>query len=123
MSPEHRRVRRRRAAGWRRHGARRSRTHVRAIKGNRQGAAQVNLTEQLAAAVQQLKEVEKQIPEAVRLLYERLVQARGADALASAVNDICRACATAITAQMHNELLVGNFVFCKNCGRLLYTPE
>jgi predicted nucleic acid-binding Zn-ribbon protein len=83
---------------------------------------QANLTEQLAAAVQNLKDVEAQIPANVRLQYERLVQARGADALSSAVNDVCRACATAITAQMHNDLLVGNFVFCKSCGRLLYLP-
>src|SRR5260370_2260584 len=83
---------------------------------------QANLTEQLAAAVQQLKDVEAQIPANVRPQYERLVQARGADALSSAVNDICSACATAITAQMHNDLLVGNFVFCKTCGRLLYLP-
>ena len=84
---------------------------------------QATLSAQLAVAVQQLKDVEEQIPPMIRAQYDREVQAQGADALSSAANRTCNACGTEITAQNYNDLLVGNIVFCKACGRLLYLPE
>jgi predicted nucleic acid-binding Zn-ribbon protein len=84
---------------------------------------QSNLKAQLDKAHAELKDVEVHLPEEIRPLYQRLVAARGEEAMAAAVNRGCAACYTEITAQMHNDLLAGRFVLCKNCGRLLYLPE
>ncbi len=84
---------------------------------------QTNLKDQLDKAQSELKDVEAHLPEDIRPLYQRLVGARGEEAMAAAVNRSCVACYTEITAQMHNDLLAGRFVLCKTCGRLLYLPE
>jgi predicted nucleic acid-binding Zn-ribbon protein len=84
---------------------------------------QASLTEQLQQAQAQLKEVEAALPADIRPQYDRLLQARGEDAMAGLQNRSCQACYTEITGQMYNELLSGHFVMCKNCGRLLYLPE
>jgi uncharacterized protein len=84
---------------------------------------QASLKAQLAEAQAKLVEVEAGVPVALRTQYNRVVAAKGADALAPARDRICAACYTAITAQQYNELLQGQFVFCKSCGRILYLPE
>lgn len=86
-------------------------------------ARQASLSEQLQQALQQLKEVEATLPADVRPQYERLVGHRGEDAMALVQDRVCAACYTEITAQMSNELFIGQFVLCKNCGRILYLPE
>jgi predicted nucleic acid-binding Zn-ribbon protein len=84
---------------------------------------QTNLKDQFDKAQAELKDVEAHLPDDIRPLYQRLVAARGEEAMAAAVNRSCVACYTEITAQMHNDLLAGRFVLCKTCGRLLYLPE
>jgi predicted nucleic acid-binding Zn-ribbon protein len=84
---------------------------------------QANLKGQLDKALAELKEVETHLPTDIRPQYERLVAARGEEAMAAAINRSCVACYTEITAQMYNDLLAGRFVLCKSCGRLLYLPE
>jgi predicted nucleic acid-binding Zn-ribbon protein len=80
--------------------------------------------EQLAAVQGQVKAVEASLPADVRPVYERLVHARGEEALAAAQGGrTCSACYTEMTAQMHNDLLSGRLVLCKACGRILYLPE
>jgi predicted nucleic acid-binding Zn-ribbon protein len=81
------------------------------------------LREQLQQAERQLKEVEATLPGHVRPQYDRLMAARGEDALAQVQGRTCAACYTEITAQNYNELMQGQFVLCKSCGRMLYLPE
>jgi hypothetical protein len=76
------------------------------------------LTALLDKVRQDIKETEE-----IRALYDRQVGMRGADAMSAVDNRICTACYTGITAQMHNELLQGQFVTCKSCGRILYLRE
>ncbi len=82
-----------------------------------------SLTEQLATANRQLKETEAGLPDDIRVAYERLITARGEDALAAVQGRTCTACYTEVTAQTGNQLLMGQFVLCKSCGRILYLPE
>lgn len=84
---------------------------------------EAGLREQLTQALQGVKEVEAALPADVRPQYDRLVAARGEDAMTAVQNRTCAACYTEITAQNYNELLLGQFVLCKNCGRILYLPE
>src|SRR5207244_2628222 len=84
---------------------------------------QVSLTEQLRQVQTQIKEVEASLPGDVRPQYERLVAARGEDAMAAVQNRTCMACYTEITAQAFNDLMLSQFILCKSCGRALYLPE
>jgi predicted nucleic acid-binding Zn-ribbon protein len=79
--------------------------------------------EQLQGAQQEVIKVEEGLKPEVRATYSRLVSARGEDAMSAVVERTCSACYTAITAQSYNELMVGNFVVCKICGRILYLPQ
>lgn len=88
-----------------------------------QGARQQVLAEQLQQAMTNLKEVEASLPDDIRNHYERQVSARGDEALSAVENRVCLACYTEITAQNHNDLIQGNFVMCKSCGRILYLTE
>jgi predicted nucleic acid-binding Zn-ribbon protein len=90
-----------------------------------QGAGErvASLQAQLAEAQAQLVAAEAQIPADARQQYDRVVNALGADALAAVTNRNCSACYTGITAQNYNDLLIGNLVLCKSCGRILYLPE
>lgn len=56
--------------------------------------------------------------------YDRIVKARGEDALAQVEGgESCGGCYYTITPQMINELRMYKPVFCKSCGRFLYLPE
>ena len=81
------------------------------------------LTEQLNQAQRSIKEVESTLPADVRPQYDRLVAARGEDAMAAVENRTCMACYTEITAQAYNDLMLSQFVYCKSCGRTLYLPD
>jgi predicted nucleic acid-binding Zn-ribbon protein len=76
-------------------------------------------------AEKQSKAVEVDLPATVRNLFDRLVKAHGADALA-AVKERERACGhchSTVTAQNVNQLLQGHFLSCTSCGRMLYIDE
>jgi predicted nucleic acid-binding Zn-ribbon protein len=79
--------------------------------------------EQLKQARQQIADVEATLPTDVRPQYNRLIAAKGEDALSTVNGRTCSACYTEITAQNYNDLSQGNFVLCKSCGRMLYLPE
>jgi predicted nucleic acid-binding Zn-ribbon protein len=83
----------------------------------------VGLTEQLNQALAGIKQVESTLPADVRPQYDRLVAARGEDAMAAVENRTCMACYTEITAQAYNDLMLSQFVLCKSCGRTLYLPD
>jgi predicted nucleic acid-binding Zn-ribbon protein len=87
------------------------------------GERHANLTQQLADAQTRLTEAEAQLPKVVMGPYQRVLNAMGPDALSVVRDGYCVACATAITAQAQNELLMQNFLMCKVCGRVLYLPE
>ncbi len=71
-------------------------------------------------ALEELKEQEALVPEDLRPHYNRFVAAKGPDALAAVANSVCSACYTEVTPQMGSELRRGNYLICKNCGRILY---
>jgi predicted nucleic acid-binding Zn-ribbon protein len=83
----------------------------------------VSLTEQLNQVLRGMQEVEATLPPDVRPQYDRLAAARGEDAMAPVEHRTCMACYTAITAQNYNDLMLSQFVLCKNCGRALYLPD
>jgi predicted nucleic acid-binding Zn-ribbon protein len=82
-----------------------------------------SLKAQLMEARQQLQEKEGGIPDKIRAHYQREVNSKGPDALASVAGRNCTACYTEITAQQYNELQQELYVLCKSCGRILYLPE
>jgi predicted nucleic acid-binding Zn-ribbon protein len=80
----------------------------------------VQLTDMLSAAHKQLQEVEATLPEDAKAQYGRLTAARGKDALSAVQGRTCTACYTEITTQNYLDLVRGQFVLCKSCGRMLY---
>lgn len=68
----------------------------------------------------ELKAFEETLPFDIRPLYDRLAAAKGADALSGVENGVCSSCYTEVTPQMASELRRGNYLLCKNCGRILY---
>jgi predicted nucleic acid-binding Zn-ribbon protein len=81
------------------------------------------LTDELRKTQAQLKEVEATLPDGIRKDYERLVAAKGEDALSLAKNNTCSACYTALTEQQRNDLAAGRLVLCKSCGRIVYLTD
>jgi predicted nucleic acid-binding Zn-ribbon protein len=81
------------------------------------------MTEELRRTQGQLKEVEGTLPDGIRKDYERLVAAKGEDALSLAKNNTCSACYTALTEQQRNDLSAGRLVLCKSCGRIVYLAD
>lgn len=70
-----------------------------------------------------LKRAESELPADFRHDYDRIIAAKGEDALAEVEGDICGGCYQQFTANMLSDLIMGRALFCKNCGRLLYLPE
>jgi uncharacterized protein len=87
------------------------------------GARLATLQQQQAEAQAKLKEVEASVPKDVRPSLERMVRGKGVEAFAAVESRGCASCRTEIIAQQYNELLMGAFVVCKSCGRILYLPE
>jgi predicted nucleic acid-binding Zn-ribbon protein len=83
----------------------------------------MTLGEELKKAQAQLKEVEATLPGDIRPQYERLVAAKGEDALSLARNNTCSACHSALTEQQRNDLMAGRLVLCKSCGRIVYLAD
>jgi predicted nucleic acid-binding Zn-ribbon protein len=85
----------------------------------------VGLREELEKIRVQIREVEATLPTdpVFRGPYNRIIQSMDEDALAEVKNRTCTACHTDITAQNRHDLLKGQFVICKSCGRALYLIE
>ena len=66
---------------------------------------------------------EKDLPPTIMDRYRRLVEAHGADALASAERGMCNACYVSLTSQHYVQVESGDLLFCSSCGRLLYVPH
>lgn len=72
---------------------------------------------------EEMKRTEAELPAEFKSLYDRLVRARGEDALASVVGDFCSGCNQQLPVNMINSLMLANPIQCKACGRMLYLPE
>lgn len=81
-----------------------------------------DLKQQEAGLLGQVAEAEKDIPLTILDRYRRLVEAHGADALASTDRGMCNACYVSLTSQQQMIIQDHALVFCSSCGRLLYHP-
>ena len=82
-----------------------------------------SLESEIARVLELLEGVEKDIPPDVRADYKRVIKVRGADALASVVNNYCTQCNVQLRIQTVSDLKLGKPVFCSSCGAFLYFPE
>ena len=71
----------------------------------------------------ELKEVEGRLSPEFRRDYDRVVKARGEGALAPVDSEVCGGCYQQLTPNMLSQLKMGQAIFCKSCGRLLYLSE
>lgn len=92
------------------------------LKGRIDGKKQ-DLEIDLARYTQELEKAEQLLPKEFKVEYDRVVKARGEEALTALDGDCCGGCYQTITPQMINELTMARPVFCKTCGRLLYLAE
>lgn len=72
---------------------------------------------------QDLKSAEKILPSEPAEKYRRLVASKGSRALAAVNNGSCSNCFVALTAQQKILIKSDNFLFCTNCGSMLYLNE
>lgn len=66
---------------------------------------------------------EQALPPDFKTEYDRVVKAKGEDALGAIDGDSCGQCSRVLTPQMLNEIHLRRPVFCKACGSLLYLPS
>ncbi|REK12924.1 MAG: phospholipase [Planctomycetota bacterium] len=71
----------------------------------------------------ELQAAEKDLPADFRETYQRLVRSKGEDAMAEAQGEFCGGCYQQLTPNNMAELHGSLAIFCRNCGRLLYSPE
>jgi uncharacterized protein len=81
------------------------------------------LSADIARLEAELQQLEATLPDEIRELYRRIVRQKGEDALAVVENQFCGGCNQQIPLNMLNKVMLGQPVFCKTCGRLLYLPE
>ena len=82
-----------------------------------------SITEDLARLEGELKRAEMALPDDLRGVYDRIVKAKGEDAMAKVEEDCCSGCYQQLPPNRLNDLLLSRSVFCPGCGRLLYLPE
>jgi len=76
--------------------------------------------ERLAA---ELHKTEQELPAEFQEVYQRLVRAKGSDALAPMLGEFCGGCNHHVPLNMYNSMALSKPVFCRSCGRMLYLPE
>ena len=81
------------------------------------------LEQEVARVTTQLQEGEADLTEDLRELYQRVVKHKGEDGMATVDSGCCGGCHQQLTGKLISQLLVGNAVMCRSCGRLLYDPE
>lgn len=84
---------------------------------------QHGLQSELERVSEELRQAESALPSDFKTDYDRIVQARGEDALAQIEGNCCGGCYHTLTPQTMNLLSMLRPVFCQNCGCLLYIPE
>lgn len=81
------------------------------------------IREEIARVEHELKHLETLLSGDVRELYQRALRNKGSSALAPLKGDFCGGCNQHVPLQMRSQLLLGNPIWCRSCGRLLYIPE
>ncbi|MFH5804561.1 zinc ribbon domain-containing protein [Alienimonas sp. DA493] len=81
------------------------------------------LEAELAALEKRLEQSESIIPAKLQVDYRRLVEHHGANAMAPVEDRVCTSCQTTVSPQQKVQLNMGEFVFCRSCGRLLYRGD
>jgi uncharacterized protein len=81
------------------------------------------LKEDLARVEAERAEAESLVPAAARVEYERLVNARGEEALAPIEDQNCGGCYQTLTTQVMNQIALSRLVRCPACGAFLYQRE
>lgn len=81
------------------------------------------LEAEMARLDAELKTAEVDLPEDFRQNYDRIVRAKGDDALAEVEGDCCGGCYQQLTPNMVSHLKLAVAIACKSCGRLLYYAE
>lgn len=81
------------------------------------------LRQDLERVEAQLSVAEARIPAAVKSDYDRLIAAKGEDALAPVEDDSCGGCYQTLTTQTMNQLQLSQLIYCPNCNAFLYLPE
>ena len=71
----------------------------------------------------ELATTEQELVSDASALYDRSVKHKGADSMAPLEGESCGGCFQQITGKMASDLLLGQVVMCRSCGRLLYSPE
>ncbi len=71
----------------------------------------------------ELRQAEAGLPGETRDLYRRIVRQKGEDALAVVENQCCGGCNQQVPLNLCSQIMLGQPVSCKTCGRLLYLPE
>jgi len=71
----------------------------------------------------ELRKTEQELPAEFQEVYQRLVRAKGSDALAPMLGEFCGGCNHHVPVNMYNSMALSKPVFCRSCGRLLYLPE
>ncbi len=69
---------------------------------------------------EELQQAESLLPEMLRPKYQRLVQAKGADAMAPVEERMCGGCYHELPPNQVSLVRLNRVVFCPSCGRLLY---
>lgn len=85
--------------------------------------SQQHLESELARVNDELVQAEAGLPGDFKAEYDRMIKARGEDALAEVEGECCGGCFQTLTPQTMNLLYMSKPVFCKNCGCLLYLQE
>jgi predicted nucleic acid-binding Zn-ribbon protein len=85
--------------------------------------ARATLELDVARLAGELSVVEAKLPADFRRDYDRIVKARGPEALAPLDGEYCGGCYQSVTPQTINEVKMSKPVFCKSCGCILYLPE
>jgi hypothetical protein len=82
-----------------------------------------SLRAEVARLEAELRQAEAGLPGDARELYLRIVRQKGEDALAMVENQCCGGCNQQVPLNICSQIMLGQPVGCKTCGRLLYLPE
>ncbi len=85
-------------------------------------AAEPDLKNESRVLESEISDAAHSLPAEVAVVYRRLVQAHGSNALAPVENGACSACNVDLSPQSRVELNSGKIIFCRPCGRMLYLP-
>ncbi len=83
----------------------------------------VELRKQEIELQAQVNTAESAIPASIHAHYRRLVDAYGAESMASTDNGMCTHCFVSLTPQLQVQVDGGAPTFCSSCDRLLYSSK